>query len=1026
MAKYSLGKNVGTTDRTTQQRVAPRAGEDKALAFRGTPGEVKKIRKPEVVIQRWQGDTYVSNPAPTLAPKLDLPELRNVIAEPNRDFARLADALGTFNKQLVNFGTVQTEYEGQMQKAARDEADAIIKQTSVDGTANQKLGNLTAELERVIKDENSSEDDKDYARRTLDRIKADSRLKPAIESAYREEAVLNKAYSLDSAAKTESITRTEVVDGEEVEVQVPIHTLSPNDPDYLKWANNYLFGSETKRLTSFEYRNVKGTLAQVLANNRSAQSKLYNAHLDAEYVDHFNRTTNEIGSQLKNGDITNEQAAFKIHQLLDRGRYGTVSGTIRKQLDENLIENITVGYIKDNPGATPDDLEPLFNMLMTGPVESRVLKKERKVTITTESQAEQYFKDTGKKVEIGDEIVEEYGVLNDKQKWLGQFPEGYMEQRIRDANAKLAQDDENAQRAANGIEDANFQTIFTNDIFPLLAGEKENLSMARKLLEEKRAEALSNANGDGIKINAINKAYDKGLNTLYGVFAHDYNTDKAKLEDAKRDALMDQTKIGNFALQLDLFTRTYKHYPKAQTYITNQAFQYERLFTKLEEQQLEPIKGLLKAGKEYYVKVVGKGHESSKGGHSNVEEMAEWSIVEGRILDAYYAGIEPGMSDKELREYSEDFIDKFVKDRKAFMKKFLYPDPTTASKEETKVIQPSYEGNVKDSLNTWEQTAIKTSEINTDTGLLNDQGRTRLRLLYESDTPMFSKQMLDEIPKRIIKKGEMDKRLKVIVNNLPGSAAGKIGDFLINQYEKNGIDLTEDDINKLRSLNGIKISDARDNSGRSNPWIAFVSNSQGTLVASTDLSGVLQGVPPLPSIPEETDPLKQPKALENLIIEMNGAFQFRGASNPNYQKGDYRSNKKGNWFFDYKPHLIQGAIERIDTLTEQDLNAMTIGALLEAGSTDLEKFEVGANLLIRSVHYGNIPIAEVLAMPNQYEAIFNPMGRVPGLKPYTAEDLAGTPDFIKLGKLLRVSPKRASTLYYRHRAQFFSQLKIEE
>ena len=100
--------------------------------------------------------------------------------------------------------------------------------------------------------------------------------------------------------------------------------------------------------------------------------------------------------------------------------------------------------------------------------------------------------------------------------------------------------------------------------------------------------------------------------------------------------------------------------------------------------------------------------------------------------------------------------------------------------------------------------------------------------------------------------------------------------------------------------------------------------------------------------------------------------------------------------------------------------------LPEAGSTDLEKFEVGANLLIRSVHYGNIPIAEVLAMPNQYEAIFNPMGRVPGLKPYTAEDLAGTPDFIKLGKLLRVSPKRASTLYYRHRAQFFSQLKIEE
>jgi hypothetical protein len=104
---------------------------------------------------------------------------------------------------------------------------------------------------------------------------------------------------------------------------------------------------------------------------------------------------------------------------------------------------------------------------------------------------------------------------------------------------------------------------------------------------------------------------------------------------------------------------------------------------------------------------------------------------------------------------------------------------------------------------------------------------------------------------------------------------------------------------------------------------------------------------------------------------------------------------------------------------------MTLGALLEAGTTDLEKFEVGANLLVRSAAAGNIPIADVLVAPNQYEAIFNPMGRVPKAKPYTAEELNATPNFVKLGLMLRVSPKKARTLYYFHRNQFTSQIKSE-
>jgi hypothetical protein len=310
--------------------------------------------------------------------------------------------------------------------------------------------------------------------------------------------------------------------------------------------------------------------------------------------------------------------------------------------------------------------------------------------------------------------------------------------------------------------------------------------------------------------------------------------------------------------------------------------------------------------------------------------------------------------------------------------------------------------------------------------LLNNNGRDRLRILYESDTPLLSVDSLDSVIKQLKSKGTIDRRLKVIVNNLPADAQGKLGTFLIHEYKKHGIILNEAQKKEISSLNDRKIAQKETMNNSFNTFASTSSFFQpSVLIASTNLSGVFQGMPPLPAITQETDPLKEPDALKNLISEMNGAYQFRGASNPNYREGDYRSNKKGNWFFDFKPELIDAAGERIQTLTEQDLNAMTLGALLEAGTTDLEKFEVGANLLIRSVAANNAPIAEILAAPNQYEAIFNPMGRVKGLTPYTVEELNATPNFVKLGLLLQVSPKRARTLYYFHRNQFTSQIKSE-
>jgi len=800
MARYSLGKAVGTTDKGTSSRSTPIATE--GLAFDSSVGEIPKIKQPRIAPQKWQGDTYISNPSPTLAPQLDLPDLGNVLAEPQRDFGRLADALSGLNKQLVGFGTAQTKYEGAMQKLATNDANAIIQQTSVEGTASQKMANLNSKLESIVQDPKASEEDKNYAERTLNRIKTESRLKPAIESAYREQAVLNKAAGLNEAAKTAVINEiVEQDNGSKKEIQVPVNTLSPNDPRYIKWANSYVFDAQSKKLTSFEYKNVKGQLATYLANARTAQGKTYSTYLNNEYVGAFNVDTANLGTQFAEGKITKEQVIFNIEALLERGRINLVDKSVRTQLEENLVENIIVAYMKANPKGNINDLRPIFEGIMTGPIESRVIKKTEQVTVTTQAQADKLG------LKIGDVYTNEYGVRNDNQLWLKQFPVGYLEARISDARVKLALNDEDSQKVINGIEETNSLGLFKKEVFPLLAGEQENLPLALKKLNELRATAIEAADGDGAKIDAINKAYDKRENTLFGVFSVDYNSDKDSLDKAMRDALIDDKKIAIFNRKLTIFKEKWSGYNKADTYINGKAVQYQRLFDKLETSQLEPIKGVISASKEYYIKTIGR---EEKTGYNTLDEEARWTLIEKNILDDYYSGIDLEWNSQQLDEYNRKFTEQFTgPNKKQFIEKYMPSLQIEKKGVKPLVVEPSYKGSLSDGLSTWESQALSTKELQPN-GNLNEVGRDRIRLLYESDTPLLSRDALVSLPISFIKTGQIDRRLKVIVNNLPGEARGKLGTFILNQMLKHNMNIPESERIKILKLDDTKLAQSLD------------------------------------------------------------------------------------------------------------------------------------------------------------------------------------------------------------------------
>jgi hypothetical protein len=111
--------------------------------------------------------------------------------------------------------------------------------------------------------------------------------------------------------------------------------------------------------------------------------------------------------------------------------------------------------------------------------------------------------------------------------------------------------------------------------------------------------------------------------------------------------------------------------------------------------------------------------------------------------------------------------------------------------------------------------------------------------------------------------------------------------------------------------------------------------------------------------------------LISVIRAMRGANSFRGVSLiKNKRPGDYQSDPRENWFFDFNPSVVPLAERRARRLSQQDINALTFTALTEAGPTTRGKLEVAANLINRSAVAGNKPIVDIAKAPGQYEGVF--------------------------------------------------------
>ena len=815
MGRYSLGKNVGTTDKKSSRKHTPTGDTLGAV----TISPVQEIKEPQLVPQKWQGNTFISNPGPTLVPQLKLPSVANVLAEPNRDFEQLAKALSVFDdsaqkavKDKISLGAAQRKYwDGEAERVISQAPESANGTTSVD-----RLASLQSSLNKIASLKPYTQEDVDAGRikpeqigqypngetaesieaanDQLNYIKTNSRLQEAIQSKYKERDVINRAASLSSAQKTESITETkEIVENgvtKTIEVKIPIHTLSPNDPRYISWVESFL-----KRdgiiLNAFEYNNVKGKIIQFRTNALTSQASNFSTHLDNEMEINIIETTTDIGTRLAKGEIDRKTATHELQELLEKMNIFGTSAENKKKFNEELAINTIAAFTKaaELSNADPAIVLEALKFLSVGAKESRVNGK---------------------------------GHFNEKQAWTTEFPTGWLSERYNDALTRVKGHDEKAQKNLNskylGTATAHYEkeirpTLFENgDLAP------ENMNSAIQKVRDWQAKAIKDATNYEQEV-AINKAATALENNIYGVFSGDYKTDAAMLNRLSLEAMIDPKKAGRFDFYLSEFTSRWSGYSKADDLANKLQSRMANLKGKSREKVLGTFTEVINDIEKWYVEKYGV-LPTSEGGTSKIEEQANWEIMKINLLNQIYDELGPSPTEAELANKLKEIKEKFtgplglgtggtsaadLKVKLPFLENLLNgrKQDFTPRYEDG----PLYKGNSEKALSTFNSVYDPEGTGNTK---LDIDTRKNIKDVFESEQPFFDANTLEALVDTMFKDGtkeiNFDPRLKVLINNLPGQYKGKVGQFLLLEFKKHGIELDEEYKTLITGLDNVEIS----------------------------------------------------------------------------------------------------------------------------------------------------------------------------------------------------------------------------
>ena len=208
-------------------------------------------------------DTFQRVGAPTLggAPKFFAPP---DLPNPGQDLANLSKALGGFSSTLQSFGETWIANKQEQDKKVEAATGALVGQASKFGPA-RGIADLAANLEKAAALGNPD------AARMLQvvREKQNSSVgKYWLERSVEQNAIQNAALSLPDL-----VTNTSVIKGADGK-GIELNTLSTSDPRYLAWRDGVLFGGV--QMSPQGYTKNQGIIVQAQLQADQIQRKKYN------------------------------------------------------------------------------------------------------------------------------------------------------------------------------------------------------------------------------------------------------------------------------------------------------------------------------------------------------------------------------------------------------------------------------------------------------------------------------------------------------------------------------------------------------------------------------------------------------------------------------------------------------------------------------------------------------------------------------------------------------------------------------
>jgi hypothetical protein len=366
MARLSTGQSYGEASRATAAQLL---GGIPADASGGALAQ-GSINAPSLQPRATPVDTFQRVGAPTLGgpPKIFAPpDLPN----PGQDLANLSKALGGFSSTLQSFG--ETWLANKQQEDKRQEAvtGALVGQASRFGPA-RGIADLAANLEKAAALGNPD------AARMLQVVREKQNSSVGrywLERSVEQNAIQNAALRLpDRIANTSTIK----VDGKDVE----LNTLSSDDPRYLQYRDEQLFGGA--QMSPQGYAKNQGIIIQAQLQADQAQRKRYNTaeagRLTAQVaVNRQSIAADYISVRGKGNDVYAIQYVGRaLQQEIDSIRILGVPEETKTELINKYLEGFAADVVSAarSQGFAIVDmdavLKPALRSVMIGPVDQRV------------------------------------------------------------------------------------------------------------------------------------------------------------------------------------------------------------------------------------------------------------------------------------------------------------------------------------------------------------------------------------------------------------------------------------------------------------------------------------------------------------------------------------------------------------------------------------------------------------------------------------------------------------------------------